>query len=203
MLDLIARGEGTSGPDGDNTTYGYGRYWPRGGPRLTDMTLDEVADYQGRMRTAGSSSTAVGRYQTTRATLDDFRKRMGLRGDERFTPELQDRFGRELLRDEGFDDHLSGRKAASELQQSIARRWDSISRMDGHSRSDTNKTRTLAISSQEFRRALEQSARYRNHATCSRFLFSHRFCGKPVPTFPHDALVVAVVEARQPSAPTR
>ena len=34
---------------------------------------------------------------------------------------------------------------------------------------------------------LEQAARYWNRAACSRFLFSHRLSGKPVPTFPHDA----------------
>jgi hypothetical protein len=46
---------------------------------------------------------------------------------------------------------------------------------------------------------LEQAARYRNRAACSRLLFSHRFCGKPVPTFPRDALAAPgqrVVERR-------
>lgn len=105
MLDLIGYAEGTDRGRKYNETLGYGAF--TGGPvSLTGMTLDEIDALQSRMLAHPDNrfnSSAVGRYQITRTTLRDLRAQLGLKGDDYYTPELQDRLAQELLRRRGPD----------------------------------------------------------------------------------------------------
>ena len=135
LLDRIAVGEGTGGPDGYDTTFGYRKYDPPGGRKpLAEMTLDELEVYQRGMVARGARSSAAGRYQILRETAGELRGRMGLSGDEKFTPELQDRMARELLRKRRWDDYVAGRITQDQLQDELATEWASIARSDGRSR---------------------------------------------------------------------
>jgi hypothetical protein len=66
-------------------------------------TVDEVRDLQADLvRSTGGS--AVGRYQLLDDTLNGLIDRMGLIGNEPFTPTLQDRMALQLAWDAGMDD---------------------------------------------------------------------------------------------------
>lgn len=103
MLDMIGQYEGTDAGRGYNETLAYGAL--TGGPvNLTDMTVDEVIALQGDMLNHPRNrwnSSAVGRYQITRQTLRDFMPRLGITGDMRFTPALQDRVAVAIMRSTG------------------------------------------------------------------------------------------------------
>jgi hypothetical protein len=61
---------------------------------LTEMTLDEVSAWQRTSKIAGG---AAGKYQIVRGTLNEAKNKLGLKGDEKFTPELQDKIFSEFL----------------------------------------------------------------------------------------------------------
>lgn len=99
----LAVGEGAGGEGGYQTTYGNGRYYPPGWPKLTDLTLDQVTQLQAEIRKRGGQSP-VGKYQFMPGAPSDLRGAMGLTGREKFTPELQDQLMRERMRYRGYDD---------------------------------------------------------------------------------------------------
>jgi len=138
LLDLIARAEGTSDgaarrfgyTSGYDVTFAYGRGEPEGRrARLSEMTLDEVNALQRRMR----GSSAVGRYQLLRGTLDGLRARHGLAGDAPFDGALQDRLGRALMARRGYDRCGAGRLGADAFLDGLAREWASLPMADGRS----------------------------------------------------------------------
>ena len=105
FLDFIAQAEGTSNGRGYNEVLGYGRYGYPERP-LTEMTLDEVYDFGRsvlRHPENDFNSSAVGRYQIVGTTMRDLQETLGLSGDTRFTPEVQDRMARALLARRGRD----------------------------------------------------------------------------------------------------
>ena len=91
LLDQIARGEGTL-RTGYDTSFGYGRFSPAG--KLSEMTLKEVKEYQKVMLRNQEGrelrSTAVGRYQFIRKTLNEVQSAMKLSPDTVFNGETQD-----------------------------------------------------------------------------------------------------------------
>lgn len=120
MLDLIGAAEGTDRGRGYNETLGYGAY-TGGAVNLTGMTLDQVMALQGRMLANPANtfnSSAVGRYQITRQTLQDAMRQMNLAGDRNFDEATQDEIARWILRSTGGNvDALRGR-------------WTSLQRVD-------------------------------------------------------------------------
>lgn len=128
LLGLIGRAEGTDRGRGYNETLGYGAY--TGGAReLTGMTLDQIDALQQEMlRHPGNHwrSSAVGRYQIVRTTLQGLRRQLGLRGDEMFDAAMQDRLATALLERRGLSRFQAGRMTPQAFQASIAREWASI-----------------------------------------------------------------------------
>ncbi|WP_137153491.1 hypothetical protein [Rhizobium sp. FKL33] len=120
ILDLIGAAEGTDRGRGYNETLGYGAY-TGGAVNLTGMTLDEIMALQGRMLANPANtfnSSAVGRYQITRQTLQDAMRQMGLAGDRTFDAATQDEIARWILRSTGGNvDALRGR-------------WEGLQRVD-------------------------------------------------------------------------
>ena len=70
-----------------------------------------------------NGGSAVGRYQFIDDTLDGLVERLGLSGNERFTPELQDRMAMHLARDAGMDDWLTGRLSDERFAANLSRVW--------------------------------------------------------------------------------
>jgi hypothetical protein len=137
LMDAISRAEGT-GDDavraggkfnsGYDMTFGNNAY---GAPQkpISQMTLDEVDRYQHQVfhNPANHHRAApVGRYQFLQSTLQGLRRNMKLRGDEVFSPELQDRMVRLLIQESGLSRYQTGRITPEQFQDGLATRWDSI-----------------------------------------------------------------------------
>lgn len=93
--------------------------------RLTLMTINEVLAAQVKLgRKYGSS--AAGAPQIIRKTLAMLKDRMGLSGDELFSPAMQDRMGYELLLLRGFGSFIAGEMSASTFGNRLAMEWASL-----------------------------------------------------------------------------
>jgi hypothetical protein len=138
LLERIAHGEGTSDvkarargfESGYDVSYGFGKYSPKGGKKLSEMTLGEVKQYQEQMlanqRGNKLRSTAVGKYQFIRKTLNATQQKLGLSDDTIFSPEVQDQMGMELLKTRGYDQWRAGKKSDRTFQKSLAQEWASV-----------------------------------------------------------------------------
>ncbi|MBK1699371.1 conjugal transfer protein TraG N-terminal domain-containing protein [Thiococcus pfennigii] len=94
---------------------------------LAQLTIDQVRDLQADLvRSTGGS--AIGRYQFLDDTLDGLVERLGLTGNERFTPALQDRMALELARDAGLEDWLRGQISDEDFAQHLAQVWAALPR---------------------------------------------------------------------------
>lgn len=92
---------------------------------LTSMTLGDVVDAQATW-TKRFKSSAAGRYQFMRATLQDLSKELGLRGNQLFEPDFQDRLGYHLLKRRGYDEFMAGKISRSEFGKRLAQEWASL-----------------------------------------------------------------------------
>lgn len=120
LLDFIG---GIEAPEGYGTIYANKQSkLPK---PLTEMTLDEVQAAQvGWSKHHGSS--AAGRYQFMRATLKGLMADLGLRGSQKFSADLQDALGYELLKRRGFIAFRSGAKTPRAFGNDLAKEWASL-----------------------------------------------------------------------------
>lgn len=130
LLDFIGKTEtGKSGPEGYDVVYANKQHLLK--KPITQWTLDEV-EADGPRRTKAYGSSAAGRYQFMRDTLDapntlsDLEGEMGLTGKERFAPDLQDRMGYHLLKRRGYLGFMSGKLSEIEFGKKLAQEWASF-----------------------------------------------------------------------------
>lgn len=126
VLDLIAKPE--SGGRYDAVYPGKRR------PQILDMTIDElIQDMRARGRDSGSS--ASGRYQYIRKTLQGVTRQMGLdTATTKFTPEVQDKIAIYHLRSgHGLDKWLAGRMSDTDFLNKLAGTWAGIPKSTGGS----------------------------------------------------------------------
>lgn len=133
VLDLIA------GPESGGS---YDAVYPgRRRPQILSMTLDELFDdMRARVRDqirggADIGSSASGRYQYIRSTLESVVKSMGLdTSKEVFSPELQDEIAvYHLRRDHGMDRWLDGDMSDERFLNKLAGTWAGIPKTSGRS----------------------------------------------------------------------
>lgn len=141
LLEMIAKHESA----GDyNRVYVPPKMPGYGGVRrvdLSNMTVNEVLDWQrnwtNEQRRAGipadQCSSAAGKYQFIRSTLAGTAKQMGLTGNEKFTPELQDRLAMQQLKNAGYDKYMTGKTADQTFLNKVAGVWSSIPQSNGRS----------------------------------------------------------------------
>lgn len=126
VLDLIA------GPESAGR---YDAVYPgRRRPEILDMTLNElIRDMRSRGNRYGSS--ASGRYQYIRTTLQEVAGQMGLDFDNtKFTPEIQDQIAiYHLRRSHGLDNWLAGRMSNERFLNRLAGTWAGIPNTSGRS----------------------------------------------------------------------
>lgn len=126
MLDLIGSAEAA--------TKGYeDAFGVKGRVPVTNMSVDEVLAFQGSLKAQGSPSTAVGRYQFLNKTLSEVKKELKLTGDEKMTPELQDRMAIHLMRRRGLDQYLRGEMSKETFANRMAMEWAGLPTTSGHS----------------------------------------------------------------------
>ena len=101
---------GESGGD-YNALFGFsnrpGGRWA--GTNITDMTVDEAIQFtnpsgpyaQWVKDQIGRVATPIGGFQVVGSTLRKIKDSMGLTGSERMTPEMQDRIGQQILKEQG------------------------------------------------------------------------------------------------------
>ena len=120
LLDFIASKEA---PKGYDTVF---RNRMADMPRpLTSMTLNEVIA-QGKWRTDTFGSSACGRYQFMKRTLQNLKAALRLTGSERFNADLQDRLGYKLLLDRGFARFIAGSMSVTASGLALAQEWASF-----------------------------------------------------------------------------
>ena len=115
VLDFIARPESGGA---------YDAVYPgKNNPAITNMTLDELfKDMKRRAKFTGSS--ASGRYQYTQQTLREIVKEMGLSGDTKFTPKVQDQIAVYHLRKKhGLDKWMNDEMSTERFLAGLARTW--------------------------------------------------------------------------------
>lgn len=121
LLDFIARFESGGNYNaiykaGDNTD----------NPRLVDMTLAQVRSFQDRYVADGNASSAAGRYQIIRTTLDGLIASTGVAPTEKFSPEVQDDMARKLLEGRGLSRYLAGGLDVAEFAKNLAKEWAAL-----------------------------------------------------------------------------
>lgn len=95
-------------------------------PELTKLTVAEVLDYQKGMKARGHESTAVGKYQIIRKTLEGLiRAGYASMGDV-FSPQTQDKLAMGLLKIRGLDSFLSGKMSKEEFADNLSKEWASL-----------------------------------------------------------------------------
>ena len=92
---------------------------------LTGMTIAEVQRFQRSLRGI-SPSTAVGAYQTIRATLSGAHRGAGIPDSAMFDERTQDLIALHLLKGRGLDDYLAGEMDAHDFANAIAMEWASL-----------------------------------------------------------------------------
>lgn len=120
LLDFIGSKEA---PRGYDTV--FGNRMDRMPKPLTTMTVDEVIA-QGKWRTDTFGSSAAGRYQFMKATLQSLKQTERLTGRERMTAELQDRLGYALLLRRGYAKFMAGQLSVVGFGLALAQEWASF-----------------------------------------------------------------------------
>lgn len=124
LLDFIGEIEvGRKGRDGYDVLYGHNQR--KLSKPITKMTVDEVIA-AGPGWTRSFRSSAAGRYQFMNATLKGLKSELGLRGNQVFDPNLQDRLGYHLLKRRGYDAFMAGKISATEFGKRLAMEWASL-----------------------------------------------------------------------------
>jgi len=100
---------------------------------ITAMDVNEVQHWQpGFTKSFGSSAT--GAYQFMHATLKELKAKVGLTGEEIFSPDLQDDLGFVLLKRRGYQSWIDGKSTTDTFMIGLAKEWASFpvpSRMQG------------------------------------------------------------------------
>lgn len=122
LLDAIGSKEA---PKGYGQIYGGAKGVPRG-TDVSTMKLRDVRLLQETMLTKGSDSTACGRYQFIRKTLNATMTELALSGEEVWTPELQDRMAIHLLHKRGLKKYLAGTISRETFANNLAMEWASL-----------------------------------------------------------------------------
>jgi len=92
---------------------------------LGALTIDQIYALMRQLR-ARRPSSAVGRYQIIKSTLETLQSRLKIAGSDRFTPQLQDRLGVALLVGRGYQKWWTGAITDKEFAHNISMEWASL-----------------------------------------------------------------------------
>ena len=121
ILDFVA------GPESTGNYNAYYGHADNTKTDLTNMTLKEVLQFQHNLVSVdGLPSSAAGRYQFMPKTLQGLITQMGLTGNERFTPEVQDNLALQLLKNRGFEQWQQGKLSDTGFMNNLSQEWASL-----------------------------------------------------------------------------
>jgi muramidase (phage lysozyme) len=95
-------------------------------PDLSNMTIEEVMQFQKQMLAQGHESTAVGKYQIINGTLNSLVKQGFANLDDKFDAATQDKLAVGLLKRRGLDDYMSGKMDANTFADKLSMEWASL-----------------------------------------------------------------------------
>ena len=125
LLDLIGRAEGA----GYNTVYGGSKIRP---PKaITSMSISELLSWQSQSIAAGSISTAAGRYQIIKGTLESIISSGTFNINDVYSPINQDIAGIYLLKVRGLNNFITGVIDANVFANKLAMEWASFPLVTG------------------------------------------------------------------------
>ena len=125
LLNTIAQGESNGN---------YNAYFGNSANvdiRFTDMTIEQVLQWQQQYVQQGSVSNAVGRYQIIQPTLQGLVQSLGIRTDARFDSKLQDRMAIALLERRGSIAFVNKTLTREQFAANIAKEWAALPRVLG------------------------------------------------------------------------
>ena len=121
LLDIIATAE--------SGVYGYTAYYPGSNdPTITEKTLAQILAFQRERVNNGVPSSAIGRYQFIRRTLESAIDMAGLdRQRTRFTPIVQDHLILEVMKNSRrLNQWVAGTLSSADFQLNLAKEFASI-----------------------------------------------------------------------------
>lgn len=92
---------------------------------LTDYTIAELLDAQ-KVWAKNWRGSAAGKYQIIRKTLLSLVAQMGIPGGTHFTPDVQDRFGFQLLTNRGWQAFASKQVSPGAFALQLSKEWASM-----------------------------------------------------------------------------
>lgn len=125
LLEVIAHGESK----GNYNAY-YGSVQNQS-IDFTKMTVREVLDWQANYVKSGSPSSAVGKYQFIRPTLDGLVKEYGVDQNARFDEQLQDQLAVALLERRGLNDYIEGKIERDQFAHHLSKEWAALPKVVG------------------------------------------------------------------------
>ncbi len=93
---------------------------------LGAMTLSQIYGLMDTFKAANKPSTATGRYQIIRATLQGLQASLKLGMDEMFTPALQDKLAVALMVEQGYSKWWTGALTDEDFAHGISLVWASL-----------------------------------------------------------------------------
>lgn len=95
--------------------------------KVTDQSIDDLLAYQNAQRKAnGTPAWPVGKYQFVESTLRGLKKELGLKGDEKLTPELQEQMGMALMERRGYSKYKRGEITFNQFASGMMDEWEAL-----------------------------------------------------------------------------
>jgi len=120
ILNTIAEGESNGS---------YNAYYGNAGNTEIDFTLmkvSEVIAWQKEFVDKGSPSSAVGKYQFIRPTLEGLVKERKIDRNKTFSPNLQDELAIALLQRRGVYDYMDGKIDRQDFAHNLSKEWAAL-----------------------------------------------------------------------------
>ncbi len=121
LLSLIASKES----NGNYNAY-FGNAGNQTNPKFTTMSVKAVRAWQDKFVASGKKSSAVGKYQIIRKTMDEVIKRANIKEGELFDENLQDKMALNLLEKRKINNFLSGQIDITSFGNLLAMEWASF-----------------------------------------------------------------------------
>ncbi len=125
LLDLIARVESKGN---------YNAYFGNAGNTsitFTEMSVDQVMQWQEDFIAAGHPSSAVGRYQIISTTLKGLVKQLNIDTNQPFNEAMQDRMAVALLERRGATEYVNNQIDEQQFAAELAKEWAALPRVVG------------------------------------------------------------------------
>ena len=120
ILDTIAKGESNGNY---NAYYGEAN---NSKIKFTSMKVQDVLAWQKKFVEKGSPSSAVGKYQFIRPTLQGLVDELDIDGNETFSPDLQDKLAIVLLKRRGVYDYMDEKISKEQFAYNLSKEWAAL-----------------------------------------------------------------------------